>query len=147
MQKIELTQGKYAIVDNDDFGRLSFNSWCLADSGYAKRGTKSNGKTTIHYMHRQITGAKIGEYVEHINGDKLDNRKANLRLVTQSINGHNRHGLNKNNTSGYRGVRFDRSRCKYTAEIWINYKKVSKRFDTIGEAIDQRKLWESAYQC
>ena len=82
MQKIELTQGKYAIVDNDDFGRLSFNSWCLADSGYAKRGTKSNGKTTIHYMHRQITGAKIGEYVDHINGDKLDNRIENLELRT-----------------------------------------------------------------
>lgn len=141
MPKIKLTQEKYSLVDVEDYGELSTNSWCLSSSGYAKRGTKKLGKTTIHYMHRQIMGYPQG-YVDHINGDKLDNRRKNLRVVNQSINGHNRHKINKNNTSGHRGIWFDRSRNKYCAEIWVNYKKYSKRFDTLTEALKQRNKWE-----
>lgn len=141
MPRIEITQGKYALVDYEDYTGLIRNRWCISDTGYAKRGTKSKGKTTIHYMHRQIMDYPKGS-VDHINGDKLDNRKSNLRVVDQSVNGHNRKGLNKNNTSGYRGIWYDKYRNAYVAEIWVQYRKKSKRFQNLKDAIIQRKSWE-----
>lgn len=143
MSKIKLTQGKVAIVDEEDYYNLSKNKWCISDNGYAKRGTKSNKKITIHYMHRQVMGYPKGKVIDHINGNKLDNRKSNLRIVDQSTNGHNRRQLNKNNTSGYRGITYDKKRDKFVAEIWINYKKKSKRFNTLQQALKQRKAWEN----
>lgn len=141
MRNLELSRGQTVIIDDDAYSELAKNSWYLATNGYARRGTKKNKKTTIHYMHRQIMGYPDG-YVDHINGNKLDNRKENLRAVSASVNGHNRHVLNKNNTSGHKGVTLDKKRNKFVAEIWVNYKKISKRFDTIEEAVKQRKDWE-----
>lgn len=143
MQKIKLTKGYFALVDDDDFDRLSKTNWCITSGGYAKRGTKEHGKQTVHYMHRQIMNADKGYVVDHINGDKLDNRKSNLRLTNQSVNGHNRKHLNKNNTTGYKGISIDKKRNKYVAEIWINYAKKSARFNNLNDAINQRKAWES----
>jgi hypothetical protein len=51
--------------------------------------------------------------------------------------------LNKNNTTGYKGISLDKKRNKYVAEIWINYAKKSARFDNLKDAINQRKAWES----
>lgn len=141
MQVIKLSRGQTCKVDKELLQELNKNSWYMATNGYARRGTKKNGKTTIHYMYRQIMGYPKG-VVDHINGDKLDNRKSNLRVVNQSVNGHNRHGLNRNNKSGINGVYYDKARNKYVAEIWKNYKKISKRFDSKKQAIKQRKDWE-----
>lgn len=135
MPKIRLTQGFYALVDESNVPMLEKNSWCISNTGYAKRGTKSKGKTTIHYMHRVITGASEGEYVDHLNGNRLDNRRSNLRVCTQSENGLNRNSLNINNSTGVTGVYLDKRRSKYAAEIMIDRKKVYLgRFDTLKEA-------------
>ncbi|HET6455301.1 MAG TPA: HNH endonuclease [Armatimonadota bacterium] len=60
------------------------------------------------YLHRVILEAQSGEMIDHINRDKLDNRRRNLRLCTKRENSYNRQGPNSNNLSGYRGVSWNR---------------------------------------
>src|SRR5206468_807565 len=74
-------------------------------SGYVMYGTTRNGKPIRLYLHRLIIGAvPRGLTVDHVNGDVLDNRRANLRIVTHSQNHVNRHRQACNNTSDVRGV-------------------------------------------
>lgn len=89
MKEIPLTQGKSTIVDDDDYEILSQHRWVfLAKTGYAYRSEYAPRKTV--YMHRQILGVTDRRTdVDHINGDKLDNRKSNLRAVTRSQNQQN----------------------------------------------------------
>lgn len=131
MKKISLTQEKYAIVDDDDFEYLTnIGSWHY--DRYAKRVTKKDG---VVYMHRLITNAPEGMTVDHINGNKLDNRKSNLRIIDYSTNSHNTHKV-KNK---YLGVSWDKRRKKYKAVIGFNYQRIDiGRFDTAEEARDAR---------
>jgi len=83
---------------------------------------------SIHRIIMGIDDSKI--QVDHINGNGLDNRKKNLRLCNNTDNNRNKIKPNKNNTSGYRGVSYDKSRNKWCSCIEKNGKKFSKRFDT-----------------
>ena len=76
------------ILIDDDYAHLSERSWQLNSVGYARRTcrVKGTGRSKTVLMHRLIMDAQPGEVVDHINGDKLDNRKTNLRIVTQSQN-------------------------------------------------------------
>src|SRR2546430_16319669 len=98
-RKIKLTRGKYALVDLVDYEWLSQWKWYCSARGYAARRLYPENK--VVYMHRVIIPE--GEEVDHINHDKLDNRKSNLRPCTHKQNLRSR-GLNKNNKSGYKGV-------------------------------------------
>lgn len=85
-------------------------------------------------MHRLLMTSPTGTMVDHINGNGLDNRKENLRVVTNSQNLMNR-GKNKNNTSGYKGVLWDKVRNKWIALIGFNNKNIYLgRFFTKNEA-------------
>lgn len=129
MKQIPLTKGKFAIVDDDDYDRLmGIGKWRVDAYGYAvktKRYRKENGKwsNTNIIMHRLIANAKSGQFVDHINLNKLDNRKSNLRLCSRTENNRNI-GLPKNNTSGYKGVTFFRLRGKFMAQITVNRKNI-----------------------
>ena len=81
MKKIKLTKGEFALVDDEDFDRLSRYKWCF--SRYANRNVSENGKQKGWRMHWEVMGGKPpkGLEVDHINGDKIDNRKENLRLL------------------------------------------------------------------
>lgn len=115
---IYLNDGKYTIIDKEDYDRVSKYVWYYLNSGYA---INNNCKTKKHkLLHRFIMNAPKDKNVDHINGNKLDNRKKNLRLCCQHINGLNRTSLNKNNTSGYRNVSFDNKSKKWRAFIKIN---------------------------
>jgi len=83
MRTIKLTKNKQALVDDEDYESVSKNRWSFHHLGYAVRG-----KPQIS-MHRFIMKAKKGEFVDHKNRNKLDNRKSNLRFCTQSQNIHN----------------------------------------------------------
>ena len=86
MKKIKITQGKEAIIDDEDFDRISKNKWSYHHSGYVVRG-----KPQVS-LHRFIMGAKKRQYIDHINGNKLDNRKSNLRFCTPAQNQYNKLG-------------------------------------------------------
>lgn len=100
MKTIQLSNGGVALVDDDTHAVLSRHRWNRTVDGHARRRSGSGG--TI-MMHREVIGARAGEQVDHINGNPLDNRRANLRLATQQQNEANR-GPRRHNKSGLRGV-------------------------------------------
>lgn len=108
MKKIQLTQGQCALVDNEDYEKLCNFSWHASkrrDNFYAGRMTKKqDGEWATIYMAREILGVTDKNvFVDHINGNTLDNRKENLRKSTRAQNSRNR-GVSKTNRSGYKGV-------------------------------------------
>lgn len=113
MITISLTKGYEAIIDEEDFEKVKGRSWhvrMIRGKPYAGTGSylgKIDGKyvtRTIH-LHRIIIGNFDSNIqIDHINGNGLDNRKANLRIATSSQNRRNLSRLKSNNTSGFRGV-------------------------------------------
>lgn len=91
----------HAIVSPDDYHDLARYTWHII-SGYACRSYYLDGKRTTQRMHRQILNAEKGYYVDHINGDRLDNRRSNIRQCTSSQNAMNRKRTNA--VSGLKGV-------------------------------------------
>lgn len=139
MKKIELTQGKYALVDNEDYDSLNRHKWSLRLGQYA--GRYENNQHI--YMHRVVNSTPDNLLTDHINGDTLDNRKENLRSVNKSQNGINR-GKQKNNTSGYKGVNFHRG--KWVAELVVKRQKhYLGRFSELRDAVRARQEAEVKY--
>ena len=106
MKEIPLTQGKVAIVDDEDYEYLRQFKWYAQWDGwnwYAKRNVIVNGKQKTILMHRVIMGVPNGRHTDHINHNGLDNREINLRICTAAGNQHNT-GKQRNNTTGYKGV-------------------------------------------
>lgn len=130
MKYLKLTQGKFALVDNDDFDELNKYKWHF-DGRYAAR-KPITGKI---YLHKVILRVKSDKEVDHINRNKLDNRKVNLREATHKENNANIKLL-KTNTSGFRGICWDKSRELWTVGLYINNKrKYLGRFKILSEAI------------
>lgn len=75
-------------------------------------------------MHRLIIGAKTGEIVDHINGDGLDNRRCNLRVVTHSQNMQNRRGAASHSKTGVRGVYFEARKRRYLAVVQAGGRRI-----------------------
>lgn len=114
---LELNHGQRTLVNDDDYASLRMFHWSF-DAGYATRKKKVNGKVVRIYLHRQLTNVVGDMEVDHINGDRLDNRRANLRVVSTSQNQMNR-GKPRNNTSGYKGVTFHKKTGKWQAAIGL----------------------------
>lgn len=129
---------KRAIVDDSDFSELVKYRWSLSGRGYAARATSQEG--TI-YMHRLLLDAPKGKQVDHINGNKLDNRKNNLRLCNNFENNVHR-GLRKNNTSGYKGVIWNKQRRKWAAIIRTGSKRLWVCFS--DDPIEAAKAYNEA---
>ena len=123
---INLTQGKSAIVDDEDYENLVVHKWHCTSKGYAARNipTGEQGKQTLVRMHRQIMNAAPDMEVDHWNLNKLDNRRLNLRICTFSENQRNR-GKLSNNTSGFKGVSWHKRAHKFRAQIKLNGKQKS----------------------
>src|ERR1035437_10255530 len=90
------------MVDDEDYEELNKYSWHLNDNGYAMHTFNPN-KVRMHRYIKNLTFKDNKIFIDHINGNKLDNRKENLRLCNNMENLFNR-GKNLNNTSGYKGV-------------------------------------------
>lgn len=127
MKKIPLKgkhgEGKFALVDAEDFEELNKYTWLASERGYALRRTNQGDKPMTMLMHRQVIGAEKGQVVDHINRDKLDNRRSNLRIVTQAQNTMNRSG-DKTNISGFKGVYWQKNRQNWQARISKDYVRV-----------------------
>lgn len=116
---IPLTQGKFAIVDAEDYERLSEHKWCVQRKKggrfYAVR--RAGGK--IIRMHREIMNAPPGMVCDHKNHNTLDNRKSNLRTCTQAQNIYNQLPRD-GGTSRYKGVYWPKDKCRWEAKIGHN---------------------------
>lgn len=114
MKKIKLTQGRYALVDDNDFLSVNEWKWSVNKNGYACSRTKGE----LIEMHRLIMGFPKSQ-IDHRNGKKLDNQHKNLRLATQTQNSQNQIA-HSNNKSGYKGVEFHKASQRWEARIRSN---------------------------
>lgn len=148
MKKIPLPQSRFALVDNDIFDQVSEFNWHVDGRGYVKSSLshqKGSKWGTVHKakaLHHVVMPPKIGVEIDHINCNKLDNQRKNLRYVTRSINIMNgsRRSTNK---SGHRGV------CSWWRDGgWRAYAVVNGKqihlgyFKELDEAIKARKQFE-----
>jgi predicted CoA-substrate-specific enzyme activase len=126
-RKIKLTEGKYAIVDPQDFYWLSNFDWCAKEYRgcfHAVRFNNQGGnEPMIISMHRQIMNFPAGLLVDHKNNNGLDNRGENLRPATCSQNNCNK-AKRKNTSSRFVGVSFDKRRQRWVAYINHNGKRI-----------------------
>jgi hypothetical protein len=140
-KELKLTRGFVAIVDDDVFEYVSQWRWHY-DGPYAQRREMVDGVYKKIYLHRLILGVTDPKTeVDHINGNPLDNRRANLRIATKSENGRNR-GAQSNGKSRFKGVHYEKARNKWRAEICVNKRKIYLgRFDS---EIDAAKAYNDA---
>jgi HNH endonuclease/AP2 domain len=124
MKELNLYKGLKAQVDDADYEALKHLKWGF-DGRYAYTREKVetlDGVITVKktYLHRCIMKTPKGLDTDHINGDKLDNRRENLRITTRSQNNMNQ--KKTRGTSKYKGVHWHNQRNKWKAEIKINGK-------------------------
>lgn len=126
-----------AIIDIEGFG-LSARRWCLNGAGYAVRRV-SGGGGRLERLHRVVMGLVPGDglEVDHINGDKLDNRRANLRVATHAQNGQNILQPQAGNTSLHRGVH----KC---GGVWVARATVAGRTRYIGRFAAETEAADAA---
>ncbi len=122
MKKIKLSNGSYAIVDDEDFEKLSKYNWHIRENGYAVANIPYRGpdgmviKRKSERMHRMVMGNPENMFIDHANHNPLDNRKINLRIVKQNQNMWNL-TKHKDGKSKYKGVSLDSRRKKWLAKI------------------------------
>lgn len=137
MKVIKLTQGLKALVDDEDHGALLFYQWGavrVAEGRIYARNSRAG------YMHSFIMQPHPGLEVDHINGNRLDNRRANLRCVTRSRNNSNRHTLR--NKHGYPGV--ITANTKWFC-VRIKVDKKTLYIGSFGTIKDAAKAYRKAY--
>lgn len=146
MKYIELTQGKRAIVDDEDYEWLNQWKWQYHASpsgkgGYARRTVRSKSLPKgylIIMMHRLVNNTPDGFITDHRNRNKLDNRRRNLQTATASSNKFNT-DLRADNTSGVKGVWWETGVGRWVASIALEGKRVTLgRFDDFEDAVNLR---------
>jgi len=124
---IPLTQGKFAIIDDEDYDLVKGYKWCAIKQHnifYAVTNIcKPDGTQITLRMHRLILDLKKGEICDHINHNGLDNRRCNLRSVTKQQNGMNRQ-KNKNGSCEFKCVSYYKRYKKWKSQIQINGKRI-----------------------
>ena len=140
-KQIPLTQGKFAIVDEQDFDFLNQFKW-FASLGkgkwYARRAICIDDglikKQKIVGMHTFMMETPKGKEIDHINGNSLDNTRSNLRVCSHRDNSRNKK-FHSRNSSGFKGVFFHKSESRWESQIIVNYKKMTLgRFKEAKEA-------------
>jgi hypothetical protein len=126
-RRIPLTKGQFTIVDAEDFEKLSGYKWYVIRKGrtfYAERADRGGRKKRNIPMHRQILDEPAGKCIDHINHNGLDNRRANLRIVTQEQNNWNNRKYRGNFSSRYKGVSWVKRNGRWLAKIVYKHKNI-----------------------
>lgn len=142
---IPLTQGKFAIVDANDYEWLNKWSWCAHKNSkiwYAVRTSYLNGKQTTIKMHRIIIQPPDNMDVDHINGDGLDNRRSNLRICTNTENIHNQQIQQRKTSTKYKGITWNGRDKRWYARIMIDNKAI--RLGGFINEVDAAKAYDKA---
>lgn len=125
------------LIDLEDIEKVKDKKWNIHHNGYVMNGTT--------LFHRFIMDCPDDMVVDHINHNRLDNRKENLRICTKHQNDMNKKIL-PNNTSGITGVSWDKRKNKWRARIKYNQKEIHLGyFNTKEEAAEARKQAELEY--
>ena len=149
MKKITLSRGLFALVDDEDYEFLNQWKWNASFEQctyYAVR--KSHGPHSTRKdirMHNVIMSPPSGLFVDHIYHNGLDNQRRHLRICTRSQNAMNRK-TPTSNTSGHKGVSWDKVKRKWRARIQLQGKKTCLGFfDDIEDAVISRLAGEIKY--
>ena len=150
MKEIQLTQGKVAIVDDEDFEFLNQYKWCVSkhsntyyvvrritvQSQNKRKNIKHKGKVIL--IHRLIIARKLkrklklNEEIDHINGNGLDNRECNLRIATSQQQNMNQKKQKRKTSSIYKGV-YWRKDCK----MWHSRIMIDSKYTHLGYFKDE----------
>lgn len=140
---VPLTRGYEAVIDAADVPLVSGVNWYAkvyrrGDRSvwnvYAASKERRLGKQSVRYMHRIIAGTPPSAQTDHIDGNGINNRRSNLRDATPSQNMHNQR-ISAANTSGAKGVYFNKATGKWQAQIHLGGKKhYLGRFSSVAEA-------------
>ena len=142
---IPLTRGLNAIVDADDYERLTQRNWYAwplrkGKAYYAMRKHSDNINKIVP-LHRDVIHCPDELQVDHINRNTLDNRKANLRIVDRFQNARNR-SRNSNNKSGFKGVCWNKNEERWVASIRVNWKLLFLGYFDLAE--DAARAYDKA---
>lgn len=136
-REIQLVNGGVTIVDEQDYEMFSFLPWMKltgrrASTSYAWLSFKLYGKTINVWLHRLIVDPLIDQYVDHADGNGLDNRRSNLRICSPSQNSCNKK-RREDNTSGVSGVSWHIRDKKWYVSVTFGRSRVH-----IGSFLDYR---------
>ena len=114
--RFRLPTGHLVLVDRDDLEMLSHWAWSLDGRGYVQASITAGSRKTTVRLHRLLVLPDPNVEVDHINGDRLDNRRSNLRPCSHAGNQRNR-TRQSNNRSGYKGVCWHGQHRKWHAQL------------------------------
>lgn len=134
MKLVELTQGQFAMVDDEDYDLITQYSWQYhKSSGYAVHSFRINPmKTDLIGMQRFLLQGDRKIRIDHRDLNRLNNQRSNLRFCTGSQNQYNR-TKQSNNKSGFKGVFFRKDNGLYQASIGVNNKRVHLGYHRASE--------------
>lgn len=123
-KEIPLTRGLVTIVDDEDYEWLSQWKWFADTHGYGIRNSGTRPSRSLVKMHRELLAAPRGTQVDHINGNRLDNRRENLRLCSNTENQRNLTRLRPGKSSSHKGVSWYKKTQKWRAQITFSQKVI-----------------------
>lgn len=142
MKEIQLTQGKVALIDDEDYELISKFKWCTNKIGSTFYAATCLPDGRVFHMHSLMLLREHKQDIDHINRNGLDNRRSNLRLVSRSDNNKNSK-LRSDSTTGVKGVYKHTKNNSWYARIVVEGKwKYLGSFSTKDEAILARKMAE-----
>ena len=139
--KCVLQNGDAFLIDAEDYERVSQHKWSVENSGYIH--STYAGKHMR--LHRFLLG-NLPKVIDHINGDKTDNRKCNLRVCENKENIRNQKLMNRNKT-GFKGVCLDKRRGKYESSITVDSKKKFLGYYENGNSGLESLILSSQQEC
>jgi len=144
-RKIYLGEGRYTIVEPEDYYWLNNFNWVPKGSGnrsYAVRLVSDTDHIKFLSMHRLIMGSPVGLQVDHQNRNRLDNRRANLRIATPSQNQFNKGKTTRKTSSRFVGVTFVKSIGRWKGQIMLDGKTIFLGY--FDSEIEAAKAYDAA---
>lgn len=137
---IKLGEEFISKIDKEDYYEVRKYAWKISTSGYVTRSTEPRN------LHRLIFPVHKNQIIDHINRNRLDNTKKNLRIITKSQNGINS-DRKKISSTGFRGVYWDKRSKKYISSISVQHKPMHQEYFTdLKQAVRHRKMLETIYE-